>query len=75
MAFSICGEKPEIKMIEPFLSIYLVFTDKTYEKYEEEIMKLYYTFYEYFDAMGNSIFLKAPISQSIFNEYQGEKCD
>ena len=48
MAFSICGEKPEIKMIEPFLSIYLVFTDKTYEKYEEEIMKLYYTFYEYF---------------------------
>lgn len=75
MAFSICGEKPEIKMIEPFLSIYLVFTDKTYEKYEEEIMKLYYTFYEYFNAMGNNIFLKAPISQSIFNEYQGEKCD
>ena len=75
MSFSICGEKPEVKMLEPYSSIYWVFSDKIYEKYEEELMKLYYSFYEYFDLMGNNVFLTAPISESIFNEYQAEEYD
>lgn len=75
MAFSICGEKPEVKMLEPYSSIYWVFSDKIYEKYKDELMKLYYSFYEYFDLMGNNIFLSAPISETIFNEYQVEEYD
>ena len=75
MSFSICGEKPEVKMLEPYSSIYWVFSDKIYEKYEDELMKLYYSFYEYFDLMGNNVFLTAPISESIFNEYQAEEYD
>ena len=75
MAFSICGEKPEVKMLEPYSSIYWVFSDKIYEKYKDELMKLYYSFYEYFDLMGNNIFLSAPISETIFNEYQAEEYD
>lgn len=73
MAFSICGEKPEIKMLEPYSSIYWVFSNETYEKYKEKLIKLYYSFYEYFDLMENSVFLSAPISKSIFDEYQGRR--
>ena len=75
MAFSICGEKPEVKTLEPYSSIYWVFSDKIYEKYKDELMKLYYSFYEYFDLMGNNVFLSAPISKSIFDEYQAEEYD
>ena len=73
MAFSICGEKPEVKMLEPYSSIYWIFSDKIYEKYENELMKLYYSFYEHFDLMGNNVFIKTPISETIFNEYQAEE--
>ena len=69
IAFSICGEKPEVKMLEPYLSIYWIFSDETYEKHKEELIKLYYSFYEHFDLMKNNVFLRAPISESIFNEY------
>ena len=75
MAFSICGEKPKIKMLEPYSSIYWVFSDETYEKHKEKLMELYYSFYEYFDLMGNNVFLSAPVSESIFNEYQAEEYD
>lgn len=75
MAFSICGEKPEVKMLEPYSSIYWVFLDETYEKHKKELMELYYSFYEYFDLMGNNVFLSAPINKSIFNEYQAEEYD
>ena len=75
MAFSICGEKPEVKMLESYSSIYWVFSDETYEKHKEELLKLYYSFYEYFDLMGNNVFLSAPISETIFNEYQAEEYD
>ena len=75
MAFSICGEKPEVKMLEPYSSIYWVFSDETYEKHKEELLKLYYSFYEYFDLMGNNVFLSAPVSESIFNKYQAEEYD
>ena len=75
MAFSICGEKPEVKMLEPYSSIYWVFSDETYEKHKEELLKLYYSFYEYFDLMGNNVFLSAPVSESIFSEYQAEEYD
>ena len=75
MAFSICGEKPEVKMLEPYSSIYWVFSDKIYEKYKDKLMKLYYSFYEYFDLMGNNVFLSAPVSETIFNEYQAEEYD
>lgn len=75
MAFSICGEKPKIKMLEPYSSIYWVFSDETYEKHKEKLMELYYSFYEYFDLMGNNVFLSAPVSKSIFNEYQAEEYD
>ena len=73
MSFSICGEKPEVKMLEPYSSIYWIFSNKIYEKYENELMKLYYSFYEHFDLMGNNVFIKAPISETIFNEYQAEE--
>ena len=69
IVFSICGEKPKVKMLEPYLSIYWVFSDETYEKHKEELIKLYYSFYEHFDLMENNVFLRAPISESIFNEY------
>ena len=75
MAFSICGEKPEVRVLEPFSTIYWVFSDETYEKHKEELIKLYYCFYEYFDLMGNNVFLSAPISENIFNEYQAEEYD
>lgn len=75
MAFSICGEKPKIKMLEPYSSICWVFSDETYEKHKEKLMELYYSFYEYFDLMGNNVFLSAPVSESIFNEYQAEEYD
>lgn len=75
MAFSICGEKPEVKMLEPYSSIYWIFSDETYEKHKEKLMELYYSFYEYFDLMGNNVFLSAPVSESIFNEYQAEEYD
>ena len=75
MAFSICGEKPEVKTLEPYSSIYWVFSDKIYEKYKDKLMKLYYNFYEYFDLMGNNVFLSAPISKSIFDKYQAEEYD
>lgn len=75
MAFSICGEKPKVKMLEPYSSIYWVFSDETYEKHREKLVELYYSFYEYFDLMGNNVFLSAPISKSIFDEYQAEKYD
>ena len=75
MAFSICGEKPEVKMFEPYSSIYWIFSDETYEKHKEKLMELYYSFYEYFDLMGNNVFLSAPVSESIFNEYQAEEYD
>ena len=75
MAFSICGEKPKVKMLEPYSSIYWVFSDETYEKHKEKLMELYYSFYEYFDLMGNNVFLSAPVSESIFNEYQAEEYD
>lgn len=75
MAFSICGEKPTVKMLEPYSSIYWIFSDETYEKHKEELMKLYYSFYEYFDLMDNNVFLSAPVSESIFNEYQAEEYD
>lgn len=75
IAFSICGEKPEVKMLEPYLSIYWVFSDETYEKHKEELIKLYYSFYEHFDLMGNNVFLSAPVSESIFSEYQAEEYD
>lgn len=75
MAFSICGEKPKIKMLEPYSSIYWVFSDETYEKHKEKLVELYYSFYEYFDLMGNNVFLSAPVSESIFNEYQAEEYD
>ena len=75
MAFSICGEKPKVKMLEPYSSIYWVFPNETYEKHKKELMKLYYSFYEYFDLMGNNVFLSAPVSESIFNEYQAEEYD
>ena len=75
MAFSICGEKPKIKMLEPYSSISLCFSDETYEKHKEKLMELYYSFYEYFDLMGNNVFLSAPVSESIFNEYQAEEYD
>lgn len=75
MAFSICGEKPEVKMLEPYSSIYWIFSDETYEKHKEKLMKLYYSFYEYFDLMGNNFFLSAPVSESIFDEYQAEEYD
>lgn len=75
MAFSICGEKPKVKMLEPYSSIYWVFPNETYEKHKKELMELYYSFYEYFDLMGNNVFLSAPVSESIFNEYQAEEYD
>ena len=75
MAFSICGEKPKIKMLEPYSSICWVFSDETYEKHKEKLMELYYSFYEYFDLMGNNVFLSAPVSESIFNESQAEEYD
>lgn len=75
IAFSICGEKPKVKMLEPYSSIYWIFSDKTYEKHKDELMKLYYSFYEYFDLIGNNVFLKAPVSKSIFSEYQAEEYD
>ena len=75
MAFSICSEKPKVKMLEPYSSIYWVFSDETYEKHREKLVELYYSFYEYFDLMGNNVFLSAPISKSIFDEYQAEKYD
>ena len=75
ISFSICGEKPEVKTLEPYSSIYWVFSDKIYEKYKDELMKLYYSFYEYFDLMENNVFLTAPISKSIFDEYQAEEYD
>lgn len=75
MAFSICGEKPKVKMLEPYSSIYWVFSDETYEKHREKLVELYYSFYEYFDLMGNNVFLSAPVSESIFNEYQAEEYD
>lgn len=75
MAFSICGEKPKVKMLEPYSSIYWIFSDKTYEKHKEKIIELYYSFYEYFDLMGNNVFLSAPVSESIFNEYHTEEYD
>ena len=40
-----------------------------------KLMELYYSFYEYFDLMGNNVFLSAPVSESIFNEYQAEEYD
>lgn len=75
MAFSICGEKPKIKMLEPYSSIYWIFSDETYKKHKDELMKFYYSFYEYFDLMGNNVFLSAPISENIFSEYQAEEYD
>ena len=73
MAFSICGEKPEVKMLEPYSSIYWVFSDETYEKHKDKLLELYYSFYGYFDLMGNNVFLTAPVSETIFNEYQVEE--
>lgn len=75
MAFSICGEKPKVKMLEPYSSIYWFFSDETYEKHKEKLIKLYYSFYEYFDLIGNNVFLSVPINESIFNEYQAEEYD
>lgn len=75
MAFSICSEKPKVKMLEPYSSIYWVFSDETYEKHREKLVELYYSFYEYFDLMGNNVFISAPVSESIFNEYQAEEYD
>lgn len=75
IVFSICGEKPKVKMLEPYSSIYWVFSDETYKKHKDKLMELYYSFYEYFDLIGNNVFLSAPISESIFNEYQAEEYD
>ena len=75
MAFSICSEKPEVKMLEPYSSIYWIFSDETYEKHKDKLLKLYYSFYEYFNLMGDNVFLSAPISKSIFDEYQAEEYD
>ena len=62
-------------MLEPYSSIYWVFSDETYEKHKDKLLELYYSFYEYFDLMGNNVFLTAPISKSIFDEYQAEEYD
>ena len=62
-------------MFEPYSSVYQIFSDETYEKHKDKLMELYYSFYEYFDLMGNNVFLSAPVSENIFNEYQAEEYD
>lgn len=75
MAFSICDEKPEVKVLEPFSTIYWVFKDETYRKYKDELIKSFDALYEYFDLWKNDVFVKVPVSESIFNEYQAEEYD
>lgn len=75
IAFSICGEKPEVKVLEPFSTIYWVFKDETYRKYKDELIKSFDALYEYFDLWENDVFVKVPVSESIFNEYQAEEYD
>lgn len=75
IAFSICGEKPEVKVLEPFSAIYWVFKDETYRKYKDELIKSFDALYEYFDLWKNDVFVKVPVSESIFNEYQAEEYD
>lgn len=75
IAFSICGEKPEIKILEPFSTIYWVFKDETYKKYKDELIKSFDGLYKYFDLWENDVFVKVPVSENIFNEYQAEEYD